>query len=304
MKSLSSLGIGLSFVFGLLLLAFIAELYYLLWWKKKAPRREIEDDYSSSTKEIFFLLCKRKSSTLVAEAVDPKTPDVVIHCDESDNQQLKPFDEDGLDAEIMWLQNLCGGPPRFLFTIKEETNEDLESDDGKSNVGNEKIRKGSRSFSDLVVAIETPYLTPRSSPSVFTPPLTPLGRYHQHGYNPLFESSTGAEVNEMNRIRSSPPPKFKFLRDAEDKLYKKTLMDRSKRFNQKNGGPVEGGSSSSSTGLDEQEGSFITIIIGKNKGKEKQSELHTQQHQYHSSSSSQVLPLPCSPSDITPANTG
>ena len=62
----------------------------------------------------------------------------------------------------------------------------------------------------------------------------------------------------------------------------------------RNGGAAEDGTvkshPTSSKAPDEGDGSFITILIGKNKEKE-----------YHASSS-QVLPLPSSPSEIRPAN--
>lgn len=299
MKTLSSLGIGLSLVFGCLLLAFVAELYYLLWWKKRVASRDIEDGYSSSARELFHLLCSKKSS-LGSTELDPHIPDAPAH--DSDDMQLKPFEENGLETEIMRLQNLCG-PPRLLFTIKEETKEDLESDDGKSKATDDnKSRKGSRgrSLSDLLLAVETPYLTPLSSPPFFTPPLTPLDYYHQHGFNPLFESSTDTEIN---RMKASPPPKFKFLKDAEEKLYRKILVERAMKNTIRNCGAVEECGSSSSKASDEEDGSFITIIIGKSKDKEQHHHHHIhQQHQQHSTSS-QVLPLPSSPSDIRPANT-
>ncbi|XP_047942517.1 uncharacterized protein LOC125189268 [Salvia hispanica] len=94
----------------------------------------------------------------------------------------------------MRVHNLCG-PPQFIFTIKEESKEDLElSEDGRS-------RKGSRT---------------RSLSDLFVDGAAPLDCYRHHGnINPLFESLPEAE---LRRLRSSPPPKFKFLRDAEDKL--------------------------------------------------------------------------------------
>ncbi|CAN1139311.1 hypothetical protein LINPERPRIM_LOCUS24137 [Linum perenne] len=47
-------------------------------------------------------------------------------------------------------------------------------------------------------------------------------RYSMQGFNPLFESTTEAE---LNRIRSSPPLKFKFMRDVEDKLLRRLLEE-------------------------------------------------------------------------------
>nr|DAD38682.1 TPA_asm: hypothetical protein HUJ06_013004 [Nelumbo nucifera] len=271
MRSLSGLGIGLSLVFGCLLLALVAEFYYLLWWKKRITNREIEEDYSSSTRELFYLFCWKKPSPLSSTALNPQElcttvritdahvhePDtqVHLHSGSSKDFMLKPLGEDSMDTELMRLHNLSG-PPRFLFTIKEETKEDLESEDGKSR--GDKSRKGSRSrsLSDLLLTVETPFLTPLSSPPFFTPPLTPVDRYYHHGFNPLFESSTDSE---LNRIRSSPPPKFKFLKDAEEKLYRKLVEEAEKRA-KKNVGSVQDDvvKAPASTIPEEEDGSFIT----------------------------------------------
>ncbi|KAF8397493.1 hypothetical protein HHK36_016410 [Tetracentron sinense] len=302
MRSLSSLGIGLSLVFGCLLLALVAELYYLLWWKKRITNREVEDDYSSSSaRELFYLFCWKRPSSLSSTALNPQElcnsiritdscgnePDTQLHSSSSKDLLLKPFGEDGVEAELMRLHNLSG-PPRFLFTIKEETKEDLESEDGKSR--GEKSRKGSRSrsLSDLLPTMETPFLTPLSSPPFLTPPLTPMDCYNHHGFNPYFESSTDAEVN---RIRFSPPPKSKFLKDAEEKLYRRKLMEEAEKRVLKNGGFVKKdvmkALPTSSMVKDEEDGSFITIIVGKNKERD----LHHHLPQYPSSSSQLCFPL-------------
>ncbi|KAE9595200.1 hypothetical protein Lalb_Chr17g0336191 [Lupinus albus] len=154
---------------------------------------------------------------------------------------FKPFGEEnnGLDSVEYML-----GPPRFLFTIVEETKEDLESEDGKCR----KDSKGKR-LSDLLV-VETPYLTPNASPSFFTTPIIISPYNNQHGFNPLFESTTDAE---FNRMKSSPPPKFKFLQEAEEKLRRK-LQDENKI--------------------------------------EREFYHNSHQLKYHSTTSSQVLPLP------------
>ncbi|XP_042475468.1 uncharacterized protein LOC122057432 [Macadamia integrifolia] len=303
MRPLSSLGIGLSLVFGFLLLALVAELYYLLWWKR-FTNREIDDDYSSIGRELFYPFCWKRAPLLSSTALSPQeicTPVRITgaHGHETENQLnlrsgsnrdllLKPYEDDGVDLELMMLYNLAG-PPRFLFTIKEETKEDLESEDGKSR--GDRSRKGSRcgSLSD-VLTVETPFLTPLSSPRFFTPPLTPVDPYSNHGFNPLYESTTDAE---LNRIRSSPPPKFRFLKNAEEKLYTRKLMEEVEKEKHKNGGSVQDGlakAPASSVVTDEEDGSFITIIVGKNKEKEF----------HHHSSASQVLPLDCSPSTIQP----
>ncbi|XP_020242236.1 uncharacterized protein LOC109820497 [Asparagus officinalis] len=191
MRALSSLSIGLTLISGFLLLALVAEVYYLLWWKKKrTPSREIAGND-----------CKNREETL-----DPPA-------DDQDNDLLMLF-----------------GPPRSLFTIKEETNDDLESESRKSSKR--------RSLSAQI-------LTPLSSPPLFsTPPLSPSDRGR-----PLFGPRT-----------ASPPPKFRFLRDAEEKLHRRTMREEAMR--------------------EEEDGSFITILVGKN-----------------NSSSSQVNPLPSPSAD-------
>jgi hypothetical protein len=307
MKSLSSVGLGLSVVFGCLFLALVAELYYLLWWKKRLTNREIENDYSSPARELFYMFCWKRSSSLRHAALDPQElcssagiTGTLVHESEAQLQMqsnkdflLKPFGEDSMESEFMRLQDLSG-PPRFLFTIIEETKEDLESEDGKSRGDKSEKDSRSRSLSDLLPTVETPYLTPLASP-FFTPPLTPMDSCNQlGGFNPLFESAKDAE---FNRMKSSPPPKFKFLQDAEEKL-KRKLMEAAAVAEEKvhesdelvqedrNKPPP------SKSHKDEEEGSFITIIVDKYKERELN---HHHLPQYHSSTS-QVLPLPSSPS--------
>lgn len=254
MGSFSGLGIGLSFVFGCILMGLVAELYYLLWWKKRIANSgsEIQDDLS-------FLFCWKKptsfnssSSTqeLTNSARNPQDEQQDLEMGSNKNPGVKDqFSEEGIEQELMRVHNLCG-PPRFLFTIKEESREDLESDDGRS-------RKGSRarSLSD----VGTPFSSPTTLKSSNN-----LDSYNHHGINPLFESISEAE---LNRLRSSPPPKFKFLKDAEDKLLRKMLREESGRLKD------EGY-------LDEKSGGFVSVI-------DVREQLHNQ--------ASQVLPLPSSP---------
>ncbi|KAI6676358.1 hypothetical protein NL676_037154 [Syzygium grande] len=238
MKSLSGIGLGLSVVFGCLVLALFAEFYYLLCWKKRITSRTIEEGYNNTpTKELLHIFCCKKPTSLGQTALNPQElsasgliSNTQLNDSQNQLQQLqvhsnkdilvKPCEEESMETELMRLHKL-GGPPRFLFTIVEETKEDLESEDGRSR--GEKGSRG-RSLSDLLFTVETPFLTPLASPSLFTPPLTsPANTYQNpHGFNPLFESSTDAE---FSRIRASPPPKFKFLQDAEEKLRKKVRED-------------------------------------------------------------------------------
>lgn len=265
MGSFSGLGIGLSLVFGCILMGLVAEVYYLLWWKKRIANssNEIHEDLS-------FIFCWKKptsfnSETSTQELTNPATnqeneQDLELGSNKNSSVSKDQFSEEGVEQELMRVHNLSG-PPRFLFTIKEESREDLDSEDGKS-------RKGSRarSLSDLVFAGDgtTPYLTPISSPTLKSANNL-LDSYNHHGINPLFESITEAE---LNRLRSSPPPVFKFLKDAEDKLLRKMIMEESGR----------------KLGMKEEEKKgycdFVSVIDVREK-------LHNQ--------ASQVLPLPSSP---------
>ncbi|XP_010497476.1 PREDICTED: uncharacterized protein LOC104774655, partial [Camelina sativa] len=114
---------------------------------------------------------------------------------------------------------------RFLFTIMEETKADLESEDGRSRLGSRSRR---RSLSDVPNDCSTPGFTPLASPRTLKSS-SPLESYPHHGFNPLFESDGELEFNKFFKSStSSPPPKFKFLRDAEEKL-RKRLIEEAKR---------------------------------------------------------------------------
>ncbi|KAI4348155.1 hypothetical protein L6164_008913 [Bauhinia variegata] len=130
MKSLSSVGLGLSVVFGCLLLALVAEVYYLLWWKKRITNREIETDYSSPVKELFYMFCWKRPSSLRQSALNPgeicnsmRITDTLVHDPDGQFQAqankdfvFKPFGQDAMEEEYMRQHDLSG-PPRFLFTI-------------------------------------------------------------------------------------------------------------------------------------------------------------------------------------------
>ncbi|KFK36846.1 hypothetical protein AALP_AA4G179400 [Arabis alpina] len=230
MRSLSSIGLALSIVFGCLLLALLAELYYLLWCKKKR-RPDLSNDYSTpQSRKLLFIFCCNTTTT-----TNPSSPSF---------SNPKPIETQQQHQQCLTLGNEFEnvGPglvPRFLFTIMEETVEEMESEDGVSNKG--------KSLNDLFLNIESggtsttpPYLTPLASPSLFTPPFTPIMDQSCNGkkeeISSFFELSTDAEFNRLVRSSplsshsspsssSSPLPRFKFLRDAEEKLYKRKVME-------------------------------------------------------------------------------
>nr|XP_010321908.2 uncharacterized protein LOC104647798 [Solanum lycopersicum] len=174
MKSFSGLVIGLSFLFGCIVMVFVAELYYLLCIRKI---------FSKTTREVATNQDLKFGASTSSSS--------------SSSIKLEVCREDNEESEFMRLHNL-----RFLSTIKEETKEDLESEDGSRKCSK------SKSFSDITLV-----LTPLSSPSV---------KSQEFSFNPLFES-------EIKSMKSSPPPKFKFLRDAEEKLMKRLIEEAEKR---------------------------------------------------------------------------
>ncbi|KAK9065889.1 hypothetical protein SSX86_015291 [Deinandra increscens subsp. villosa] len=279
MPSFSHLGIGLGFLFGFVVVAFVAELYYLLWWKKK--REDIENqDSSSSNNTPTHLSCFKTPYSSRIPKIHQK--DLQNCNDESENQEkqqeptqkdlpIKGFGEESLDLELMRLHNLCG-PPRFLFTINEETKEDLELES----------RKGSTNMtlSELLCTPETPI----SSSS----PLKMAQASNLEGYlNPLYDNYESNEL-DFNKIRSSPPPTFKFLRDAEEKLLKRLMqLEAEKRESLKKNQDAD-----FLMRTKEKDGCFSKL--GDNNGKSEDGIHH---HHHQMSTPSQVLPLASSPSN-------
>lgn len=234
MRGLSKLGVGLTVVSALLLLALAAELYYLLVHKRRQLRRaaaisDAASSPSSSSRELLQLFCFKKPPALASTYAQEPRQAVAEVVDEEEEDD----DDETVEAQLMRLGSLVG-PPRLLFTIKEETKEDLESEDGRSRCGR------SRSLGDLLHCSETPFLTPASSP---LPPAM------EKSYNPLFESPASSPA----AVAASPPPKLQFLKDAEEKLYRRALAEEAKRAR---------GSPSPAAG--EEDGGYITIVVGKN----------------------------------------
>ncbi|CAN1150428.1 hypothetical protein LINPERHAP2_LOCUS17559 [Linum perenne] len=290
MNSASGLVIGLSLVFGCLFLALAAELYYLLWWKKRITNRESETEEESYTtssntnsaakhakeKEFLHFVCWKKP-TAQPDPNQPE-PDLERGGDGKDSLLVKEEDgggegeaEESVESELMRLHNLAG-PPRFLFTIKEEEKEDLESECDKRS------RKGSRtrSLSDILMAVDTstaPLFTPLASPRC----TKPLDSYNRQGFNPLFESSM-----ESMRPSSSPPPKFKFLRDAEEKLLRRLLAESAGGQGESESKPLF-----PAMAAEVREGSFLGFLYAKNSNRDAMIQNHRLP---------QVIPLATSPS--------
>ncbi|MED6126061.1 hypothetical protein PIB30_074742 [Stylosanthes scabra] len=317
--SFIGLGVALSVVFGFLLLALVAELCYLLLWKNN---NRINNNSSSQIDEelekgmLYGVCCNNNNSVTVVVASEEEEQE-----QEKNNKGSADLDlmnsncvngvEESVELELMRLHNLAG-PPRFLFTIKEETKEDLESEDGKSRCGDgggRSSRRGSRtrSLSDLMVAIDTPFLN-----SLVSSPLrTSLDNLDGLGFNnPLFESSSSSTSSpdfstRFIRPSSSPPPKFKFLRDAEEKLYRRLMEEAQRKAQQKNQNLNQNQNHvvEETTEVVKVKDSLnsTTIITTEDKERYLLSVINKNLPQFPSSSS-QILPLESSPTTLRPVD--
>ncbi|OIW03964.1 hypothetical protein TanjilG_30240 [Lupinus angustifolius] len=213
------------------------------------------------------------SVTKESETKSNEVSDLELGAEKND-MLVKSFGEESVESELMRLHNLAG-PPRYLFTIKEETKEDLEGEDEeKSRTKKGSRRRRRRSLSDLMLLIDTPLST-----SPLKSFLHPLDSYKQQGFDPLFESSSAKSELSNMFSPSSPPSKFKFLKDAEDKLYTR-LVEEIRKKTLKNHG-VEDSPNAKTTNKKDKE--FQQNLL-----------------QFPSSSLSQVHPLESSSTSFIP----
>uniref|UniRef100_A0A7N0RAK2 Transmembrane protein n=1 Tax=Kalanchoe fedtschenkoi TaxID=63787 RepID=A0A7N0RAK2_KALFE len=296
MASFIAVVVGLSLVSAGLILAIAAEIYYLIWWKRPLTAREIDEANTSYAQELLDILSRRqqRASSLLSTAFEQSQsstrPFMSVH--ESDPEMgltrslikhrcsVESGDQESVESELMRLHNLAG-PPRFLFTIAEETKEDLDSEDGRSRGDRSRKASRNRSLSDLIVTSETPpFMTPIASPRITSPVLT-----QALNFNPLFEAASFEEIEA--RLRQSPPPKFKFLRDAEEKLYRRMKELKAAAASPHQNPAVLTNTPSSTVEEDLTGSSLITLIAG---GKKDREGLH-----HNNSASSKILPLASSP---------
>ncbi|KAL4182902.1 hypothetical protein AMTRI_Chr11g152480 [Amborella trichopoda] len=205
MSSMNTFAAAITGIFAVFFLAIVAELYYVLWWRKRFREETAvssisgdlsSESYQSQSKELLYFLCWKNQATAAATPVNsitaafpatsPPQPDNFQHSSASPQSESDgslcftppplPESDDFLyfppemDPDLLRLHSLMGYP-RVLFTIKEGSREDTESEDARSRKSKSRTKSLSDAF--LESAIETPFSTPCSSPPFFTPLSSP-----------------------------------------------------------------------------------------------------------------------------------
>ncbi|CAI9780260.1 unnamed protein product [Fraxinus pennsylvanica] len=197
---LSKLSRVLTIIFLISLVTLSAELLYVLWRRRVFRRRNPQAStavegagdqlsrHSSSdssflsiacSKELLYFFCTRSHSHSRVE------PNSITPTNDHNNLNLNGESGMGeIDIDILKLQEMHG-PPRFLFTIKEEEREELEAvaenDDNEEKVSLQECFTAAEESPEVKVEIddhggceETPFSTPCASPMYFTPSGSPL----------------------------------------------------------------------------------------------------------------------------------
>lgn len=128
MAALGGLAIGLTVVFGVFLLVLLAELYYLFYWKCRSPwnMRRITSVATEFTEGAFNFsredgLVGSLGSHSIRESADPESL-----------AKLFPLSNSELNNNSLYMQEELGGS-RVLFTIIEETKEDMDGEESVSD---------------------------------------------------------------------------------------------------------------------------------------------------------------------------
>ncbi|KAK6152256.1 hypothetical protein DH2020_014891 [Rehmannia glutinosa] len=217
---LSKLGTALTIIFVISLLLLFAELFYVLW-RRRVFRRQTNNvggggegdgvsHFSSSdstfstavasSKDLLYFFCVRPQFRLERSSVPAN-----INTEANSLNSNQQSEVEVIDIDLLKIQGMFG-PPRFLFTIKEEEREDLESSGEKSlnpALGKEvskKIDDGDeirvcleeylKAAAESVMAVEIddlgvddtmPFSTPCASPMYFTPRLLQITRWSTVG---------------------------------------------------------------------------------------------------------------------------
>lgn len=196
---LSKLGVSLVIIFAISLLAIFTQLFYVLWRRRVFRRRTsfvagVGDEvsrYSSSesafssiapSKELLYFFCIRPQYRLDRSSLTANSSGNERDTNHESNVEI-------IDIDLLKIQGVLG-PPRFLFTIKEEEREGMESpanttpcpvenqmkynvDDG--NRGRASLEECLRSAEEVEIDDDaTPFSTPCASPLYFTPSASPV----------------------------------------------------------------------------------------------------------------------------------
>lgn len=181
---LSKIAVSLTVFFVVSLVVLLAELYYFLWRRRVFRRknnsvggvfgREYLTQCSAgstlssslaSSKELLYFFCLRPTSRLDRSSITPTDST-------SDPESKQQSDLEVIDMDMFKTQSVFG-LPRFLFTIKEEDNEDLDSPAEQKDVRVSLEEMEERTEVAVEIADGTPFSTPCASPVYFTPSASP-----------------------------------------------------------------------------------------------------------------------------------
>ncbi|KAK8937880.1 hypothetical protein KSP40_PGU011381 [Platanthera guangdongensis] len=139
MRTLSRLEMGLSCACGCLVVALMVALYWLFWWMKSSAisRGLLKACRNKPGREIllrFLLWKKNRASSSGSTVADPCSQicssSVIITVDR--HEESASGSGGGGEEEECVKDNYLWGPPWVLFTIREETEEEMKSAEERS----------------------------------------------------------------------------------------------------------------------------------------------------------------------------
>lgn len=192
---LSKVGIVLIVIFAVSLVMLLTQLFYVLWRRRVFRRhggggdhfsQHSSSDSSFYSKELLYFFCVRPH------------PNSLSASDAAGDLNSNPRPEmEVIDVDLLKIHDMFG-PPRFLFTIKEEEGEHTESpaaeevnkidDGGRSSVTLQECFEAAEEPPETEEAVAVsmveiddrywidtpPFSTPCDSPMYFTPSGSPV----------------------------------------------------------------------------------------------------------------------------------